>query len=92
MQASLEPLTLLKITLGGGQHPQGDGHKNVQTQQLVQLTPEECKWSLLLYWERWECEKSPAYSSYVSGEGGKRELLFIRSKPISFYNEPKLIF
>lgn len=46
-------------------------HKNAQTQQLAELTPEECKWSLLLYWAKWECEKSRALASYAtSAEGG----------------------
>lgn len=40
-------------------------------QQLLELTPEECKWSLLLYWVKWECEKSWALTCYaIEGSGG----------------------
>lgn len=51
---------LLQIKLDSFQHAGGAPHKNAQTQQLVELTPEERKWSLFLYLARWECEKSQA--------------------------------
>lgn len=64
-----EQPTFLQNELSSLQRTLGATRKNAQTQQLLELTPEECKRSLLLYWVKWECEKSWALTCYATSAG-----------------------